>query len=92
MPTRLVRRYGAEAGDVVALGARRPELRKPLADGLDVTGAELVFALRRELAITVDDLLDRRTRLGLVPARRAAALAAARELVEAVPVAGGAAA
>lgn len=92
VPARLVRRYGAEAGDVVALGARRPGLRKPLADGLDVTGAELVFALRRELAITVDDLLDRRTRLGLVPARRAAALAAARELVEAVPVAGGAAA
>jgi glycerol-3-phosphate dehydrogenase len=88
VPARLVRRYGAEAAAVVALGDPRPELREPLADGLDVTGAELLFALRNELAITVDDLLDRRTRLGLVPARRAAALAAAHEVMatEAEPV------
>jgi len=39
---------------------------------------QLRFATTHELALTVDDLLDRRTRLGLVPARRDAALDAAR--------------
>jgi len=40
--------------------------------------AQLRFAVEHELALTVEDLLDRRTRLGLVPERRAAALDAAR--------------
>jgi len=83
VPDRLVRRYGTEAADVLALGHDRPHLLEPLAEGVEVTGAELLFALRRELALTVDDLLDRRTRIGLVPARRAAALEAARELLAA---------
>ena len=39
--------------------------------------AQLRFAVEHELALTVEDLLDRRTRLGLVPTRRAAALDAA---------------
>ncbi|UGS36629.1 glycerol-3-phosphate dehydrogenase/oxidase [Capillimicrobium parvum] len=82
VPTRLVRRYGTEAADVIALGHDRPELLQPLAEGVEVTRAELLFAVRHELALTVDDLLDRRTRLGLVPARRAAALHAAREMME----------
>lgn len=34
---------------------------------------QLRFAVSHELALTVDDLLDRRTRLGFVPARREAA-------------------
>jgi glycerol-3-phosphate dehydrogenase len=81
VPDRLVRRYGAEAPEVVALADGRPELLQPLAEGVEVTGAELRFAIEREGALTVDDLLDRRTRLGLVPARRAAALATAHELL-----------
>jgi glycerol-3-phosphate dehydrogenase len=39
--------------------------------------AQLRFGVTHELALTVEDLLDRRTRLGLVPERRAAALDAA---------------
>lgn len=39
--------------------------------------ARLRFATTHELALTVDDLLDRRTRLGFVPQRRADALDAA---------------
>lgn len=39
--------------------------------------AQLRFAATHELALTVEDLLDRRTRLGLVPASRAAAEAVA---------------
>jgi glycerol-3-phosphate dehydrogenase len=41
--------------------------------------AQLRFATTHELALTADDLLDRRTRLGLVPAWREDALDAARE-------------
>ncbi|HEX5146682.1 MAG TPA: FAD-dependent oxidoreductase, partial [Conexibacter sp.] len=45
--------------------------------------AQLRFAVERELALTVEDLLDRRTRLGLVPERRAAALDAAHAALDA---------
>ena len=41
--------------------------------------AQLRFAATHELALTVDDLLDRRTRLGFVPQWREDALAAADE-------------
>ena len=39
--------------------------------------AELVFGVTHEGAADVDDLLDRRTRIGLVPADRALAVPAA---------------
>lgn len=91
LPPRLVRRYGAEAPDVAALASGRPELLRPVAPGVPLTGVELRFAVDRELALTVGDALDRRSRLGLVPEWREAALAATREiapeLLEAVPAA-----
>ena len=42
--------------------------------------AELMWAIRHELALDVDDLADRRTRAGLVPEWRAAVVAAAERL------------
>jgi glycerol-3-phosphate dehydrogenase len=75
-PTRLLERYGSEAGSVLALMVRDPELAEPGPTG--VTGAELVWAVRHEGALDVADLLDRRTRIGLVPEDREAALPAAR--------------
>ena len=80
-PARLARRYGSEAGAVIAMADGRPELLEPLASGVGVCGAELRWAMAHELALSLDDLLERRTRLGLVPARKAAALDAAREAV-----------
>ncbi|MFF0965594.1 glycerol-3-phosphate dehydrogenase/oxidase [Streptomyces sp. NPDC003703] len=77
-PRRLIRRYGTEAPAVHALGADRPELREPVLEGHPVTRAELVWAVRHEGALDEADLLDRRTRIGLVPADRTAALPAAR--------------
>ena len=71
-PRRLVRRYGTEAPKVLA--EADPE---PIADGIDVTAAELRFAVRHEGALDVDDLLDRRTRIGLAAVDREAALPAA---------------
>ncbi len=46
------------------------ELLAPVADGVPVTLAELLFGVTHEGAADVDDLLDRRTRVGLVPADR----------------------
>jgi glycerol-3-phosphate dehydrogenase len=71
-------------------GADRPALdaADTLAPGLPASHAQLRFAIEHELALTPEDLLDRRTRLGLVPAWRDAARDAAREaLAAAAPVA-----
>jgi glycerol-3-phosphate dehydrogenase len=84
-PRRLVRRYGTEAPAVHALGARDARLGRPVLPGHPVTGAELLWALRHEGALDEGDLLDRRTRIGLVPADREAALAAVRDLLDDVP-------
>ncbi|GHE11521.1 glycerol-3-phosphate dehydrogenase/oxidase [Klenkia taihuensis] len=74
-PARLVARHGTEAAQVHALGA------EPLVEGRPETVGELRFAVRAEGARTVADLLDRRTRVGLVPADREAAAARAHEVL-----------
>jgi glycerol-3-phosphate dehydrogenase len=73
-PPRLVQRYGTLAAEVAAAGSSTP-----VADGLDTTEAEFRYAVSHELALDVDDLLQRRTRVGLV----AATAAAARDCAEA---------
>jgi glycerol-3-phosphate dehydrogenase len=77
-PSRLVRRYGTEAvavaGDVGRAGA--------ICDGTGITAAELRFAVQHEGALDEDDLLDRRTRIGLDPVTRTRALGAARAAIE----------
>lgn len=75
----LVARYGTEAERVVAEGG--PYGAERVAPGLPVTVAELRYAVRHELALTVDDLLDRRTRIGLVPHDRFAALPVAEQVL-----------
>jgi glycerol-3-phosphate dehydrogenase len=80
LPSSLVARYGAEAPNVVARAAcDRPT--DPVADGIDVTRAEFEYAVTHEGALTVDDILDRRTRIGLVEADRARAMPAAQEFI-----------
>ncbi|NYI80274.1 glycerol-3-phosphate dehydrogenase/oxidase [Nocardioides panzhihuensis] len=76
-PARLVRRFGTEARFVIdeaarATGLPEEELVAPGPAG--ITLAELVFGVTHEGAVDVDDLLDRRTRVGLVPEDREAAL------------------
>lgn len=78
-PRRLVARYGTEAVRVLADADRDPALLRPVADGVAVTAAELRYAVRHEGALDEDDLLDRRTRIGLIPADRERALPKARE-------------
>ena len=51
---------------------------EPVASGMATTMAEFRFAVTHELALTVDDLLDRRTRIGLSASDRERAEPAAR--------------
>ena len=81
-PERLVRRFGAEAPAVLrdalaVTGLGLEELVAPIAAHLPATLAELVFGITHEGARTVADLLDRRTRIGLVPEDRELAQPAA---------------
>jgi glycerol-3-phosphate dehydrogenase len=80
-PPRLVARYGAEAPAVVAGAGGDRSLLRPIADGVPVTGAEVLWAVRHEGALDADDVLDRRTRIGLVPADRERALPAVRAIL-----------
>jgi glycerol-3-phosphate dehydrogenase len=80
LPSSLVARYGAEAPNVIARAAcDRPSAA--VADGIDVTRAEFEYAVTHEGALTVDDVLDRRTRIGLVRSDRERALGAAAEFL-----------
>ncbi len=58
----LVGRYGGEAGAVMGLAKDRPELAQPLVPGLPHIGAEAVYAVRYEMAQSLEDVLSRRTR------------------------------
>ncbi|TLW91627.1 glycerol-3-phosphate dehydrogenase/oxidase [Saccharomonospora piscinae] len=81
-PRALVRRYGTEAPRVAALGDVDPALARPVADGSDVTAGEVVWAVRHEGALSADDVLHRRTRLGLVAPEAEAARPEVTDLVE----------
>lgn len=72
----LAGRYGTEASAVLDLAAD-PDLGDALVPGLPYLRAEALFAVRHEMARTVDDVLSRRTRARLL-ARDASAAAAER--------------
>jgi glycerol-3-phosphate dehydrogenase len=78
-PSSLRTRFGQEVGTVLAAHCEAP--LDPIAEGIDVTRAEVVFAVTAEGALDVDDVLDRRTRIGLVDGDRERAHAAVTELV-----------
>ncbi len=74
-----MRRFGTEApavlADAVAVtGLPEDALLAPVSPAVPATLAELVFGITHEGATCVEDLLDRRTRIGLVPADRALAV------------------
>jgi glycerol-3-phosphate dehydrogenase len=67
---------------VAALADDDPNLLAPVAEGLAVLGVEFAFGVLAEGALTVADLLDRRTRLGLVPSDAELARPAAERIIE----------
>ena len=60
---RLVAAYGTRVGLVLAEASRDADLGPRF--GLDLTGAELRYLMRHEWAETADDVLWRRSKLGL---------------------------
>jgi glycerol-3-phosphate dehydrogenase len=81
LPESLVLRYGAEAANVIgAATCERPV--DPVADGIDVIRAEFEYAITHEGALTVDDIVDRRTRIGLVAADRDRVIGVAQDMLE----------
>jgi glycerol-3-phosphate dehydrogenase len=80
LPESLVLRYGAEAANVLAAATcERPA--EAVAEGIDVIRAEFEYAVSHEGALTVEDILDRRTRIGLVAEDRDCAVEGAREFL-----------
>jgi glycerol-3-phosphate dehydrogenase len=61
--------YGSDAAALRALVDERPGLGAPLHLRLPYSGAEVVWAVREEMARTVEDVLARRTRALLLDAR-----------------------
>lgn len=62
----LAGRYGGEAVEVLRLIEADATLGDPLVPGLPYRRAEAVFAVRHEMATTLDDVLSRRTRARLL--------------------------
>jgi glycerol-3-phosphate dehydrogenase len=60
--TRLTARHGTEAPAIAALGGEL-DLLRPLVPGRPFLEAEVAWAVRHELALSVDDVLSRRLRL-----------------------------
>jgi glycerol-3-phosphate dehydrogenase len=80
VPKSLLDRYGAEAANVIATATcERPT--DPVAEGIDVTRAEFEYAVTHEGALEVDDILDRRTRIGLVAGDREKVIGVAEEFL-----------
>jgi glycerol-3-phosphate dehydrogenase len=71
----LADRYGSDTGAILALVENDPDLAAPLVPGLPYLRAEAIFAVRNEMARTLDDVLSRRTRARLL-ARDDSAVAA----------------
>lgn len=84
VPDRLWRRYGTEAPMVWDFGNQDPSLRGPVAPGIPTLGVEFAFGADYELGLSPEDLLDRRTRIGLVPDDAAAAAPVAEKVLQTI--------
>jgi glycerol-3-phosphate dehydrogenase len=65
----LVQAYGIEAQRVIEISRAHPQLREPLLPSLPHIGAEIVYAVRYEMAVTLADVLTRRVRLAMLAGR-----------------------
>ncbi|MFI6843711.1 glycerol-3-phosphate dehydrogenase/oxidase [Kitasatospora sp. NPDC050467] len=82
VPASLLARHGGAAREVLAEGtALGAGYAAPVAPGIDVTRAEIAYAVTHEGALDADDVLHRRTRIGLVAEDADRARAAVEEIV-----------
>jgi glycerol-3-phosphate dehydrogenase len=75
----LIAAYGSNFRRVAALARERREWSTRVAEGMPVVGAELVWAVRHEMAVTLEDAIVRRTPIGALgyPGDAAVGVAAA---------------
>jgi glycerol-3-phosphate dehydrogenase len=76
----LHQRFGSEVQTIQQLIAGDASLAEPLIIGLPYLRAEAIFAIRFEMARTLDDILSRRTRARII--NRPASLASARAVAK----------
>jgi glycerol-3-phosphate dehydrogenase len=67
--------YGSDAAALQSLAQQQPDLARRLHDTLPISAAQVVWAARQEMAVTVDDVLARRTRILQLDARAAMEMA-----------------
>ncbi|MCE9521910.1 MAG: glycerol-3-phosphate dehydrogenase/oxidase [Alphaproteobacteria bacterium] len=79
----LARNYGARADDVLALTRDNPQMLRSISQRLPDIAAQVAFAVRSEMAMTLDDVLFRRTGLGTLGKLEANAVADAAALMAA---------
>lgn len=83
LPDSMIARFGHEAPAVLrTCPVDRP--LEPVAPGIDTVRAEFAWHVTHEGALTVEDLIDRRSRIGLVDADRETCLATAQEILDTV--------
>ena len=70
-PSEMLAAYGTDAAQVRELAEEDPALAVPLHPRLPYLLAEVVWAVRREMARSLDDVLSRRTRALVLDARAA---------------------
>jgi glycerol-3-phosphate dehydrogenase len=71
LSTRLWRRYGAQAMDLLALIGREPRQAEILIAGTEFTRCEVHYVARNEMITKLEDFLRRRTKIALVVRRDA---------------------
>lgn len=76
--------YGSDRSKIKSLALKDESMAVPLAEGFPYTKAEVVWAVREEMARTVEDFLARRSRFLLLDARKSveAAPAVARIIAD----------
>ena len=78
----LAHMYGTRLPDMLAEANNRPELREAIGDAGDI-GAQVLFAVREEMALTLSDVVMRRTCMGQIGAPPRAALETASRIMAA---------
>lgn len=77
VPSGILQSYGTDAAKIRALIEREPALAEPLHPDLPYLMAEVVWAVREEMARTLEDVLARRMRALILDARASLACAPA---------------
>ncbi|MEP7310066.1 MAG: FAD-dependent oxidoreductase [Acidobacteriota bacterium] len=77
----LVAAYGSRYRDILDCASKYPEWRTRIADSPPVIGAELIWAVRHEMARTLADAVIRRTPLGVLGCPSDASLESAAAIV-----------